>query len=200
MIYLGDNKIGKIYLGDTEIGKVYLGDSLVFQKGGGPTPPPAPANLAGAMNTWYYKKGSTNSVSTYDPNGYGLLKCATSTDVNNWAVYAFDRATTLWSAVNGQTIKVRIKTNTITDCAFGMGIYQSSSTSSLLSSVSKRAGLPDLVLAEDGYYEQTFVCDISDFTVGSLSPGENATFGIYAYSRSTTVNAQIFDAQIYLIS
>lgn len=44
MIYLGDNKIGKLYLGDTEIGKAYLGSDLVFQKGGGPTPPPPPAH------------------------------------------------------------------------------------------------------------------------------------------------------------
>lgn len=35
MIYIGDDKIGKLYFGDDEIGKVYLGDTLVFQKGGG---------------------------------------------------------------------------------------------------------------------------------------------------------------------
>lgn len=42
MIYLGDNKIGKIYLGDIEIGKIYLGNDLVYQAGGPPTPPPTP--------------------------------------------------------------------------------------------------------------------------------------------------------------
>ena len=41
MIYLGDDKIGRLYLGSTEIGKAYLGSDLVFQKGG-PTPPPPP--------------------------------------------------------------------------------------------------------------------------------------------------------------
>ena len=30
-----------MYLGDTEIAKAYLGEDLVFQNGGGPTPPPA---------------------------------------------------------------------------------------------------------------------------------------------------------------
>lgn len=39
MIYLGDDKIGRLYLGGTEIGKAYLGSDLVFQKGG-PTPAP----------------------------------------------------------------------------------------------------------------------------------------------------------------
>ena len=39
MSYIGNNKIGKMYLGDTEIAKAYLGDDLVYQNGGGPTPP-----------------------------------------------------------------------------------------------------------------------------------------------------------------
>lgn len=38
MIYLGDDKIGKIYLGEDKIGKIYLGSNLVYQSG----PPPAP--------------------------------------------------------------------------------------------------------------------------------------------------------------
>lgn len=39
MSYIGNNKIGKMYLGGTEIAKAYLGDDLVYQNGGGPTPP-----------------------------------------------------------------------------------------------------------------------------------------------------------------
>lgn len=42
MIYLGDDKIGRLYLGSTEIGKAYLGSDLVFQKGSGPGPTPLP--------------------------------------------------------------------------------------------------------------------------------------------------------------
>lgn len=42
MSYLGTTKIGKIYLGSTALGKVYLGSDLVYQTGGGPTPPPGP--------------------------------------------------------------------------------------------------------------------------------------------------------------
>lgn len=32
MLYMGNEKIGKVYLGDTAIGKIYLGDKLVYQK------------------------------------------------------------------------------------------------------------------------------------------------------------------------
>lgn len=39
MSYIGTTKIGKMFLGNTEIAKVYLGTDLVFQNGGGPTPP-----------------------------------------------------------------------------------------------------------------------------------------------------------------
>lgn len=39
MIKLGTDNIGKIYLGETEIGKVYLGEDLIYEVGGGPTPP-----------------------------------------------------------------------------------------------------------------------------------------------------------------
>ena len=40
MSYFGTQKLARIPFGDTEIAKAYLGDTLVFQKGGGPTPPP----------------------------------------------------------------------------------------------------------------------------------------------------------------
>lgn len=39
MSYIGTTKIGGMYLGSVEIAKAYLGTDLVFQKGGGPTPP-----------------------------------------------------------------------------------------------------------------------------------------------------------------
>lgn len=47
MSYIGSTKIGKLYLGAQEINKAYLGNTLVFQKGGGPTPPgPDPGDLS----------------------------------------------------------------------------------------------------------------------------------------------------------
>lgn len=40
--YLGSNGIGKLYLGGTEIAKAYLGSTLIYESGGGPTPPIEP--------------------------------------------------------------------------------------------------------------------------------------------------------------
>lgn len=39
MSYIGTNSIGKLLLGTTEMAKAYLGTQLVYQSGGGPTPP-----------------------------------------------------------------------------------------------------------------------------------------------------------------
>lgn len=39
MIKLGNTDIGKLYLGNTEIEKAYLGEDLIYEVGGGPTPP-----------------------------------------------------------------------------------------------------------------------------------------------------------------
>lgn len=199
MIYLGDDKIGKLYLGGTEIGKAYMGSDLVFQKGGGTTPP-TPVNLAGNIQNWYYHKGSTNSIAQWDERGYGVLRCSTDADVSNYQVWTADNATTLWSSVNGKTILIRVKASSITTTAiFSIGIYQNSSITSLGSEYARRAALLNWTLAEDGYYEQTFVCDISNFTYGSLTPGVDATFGLNCYSLSKTTYQQIWDAQIYKV-
>lgn len=168
--------------------------------GSGPTPPPPPTNLAGPVQSWYYKKGSSSSVSQWDSRGYGVLKCGTANDLNNFAVWTVDRATTLWSTVNGKTVLIRIKTSSITDGLFTIGIYQDANITSIANAYVLRAGLSNLTLAADGYYEQTFVCNISNFTIGSLTPGANATFGLNCYSLSRTNYEQIFDAKIYIVS
>lgn len=198
MIKYGVNNIGKIFFGSNTIGKAYLGSNLVYG-GGGPTPP-APINLAGSVDSWVYHKGSSSSICQWDTRGYGVLRCGTSADLNNYAVYTFDCATTLWSAVQGKTLKVRIKTSSLTDGQFTIGIYQNSQLTALSNATALRGGLSNLVLAADGYYEQTFVCDLSNFTLGTLTPGSEATFGLNCFSRSRTNYQQIFDVQIYIVS
>lgn len=169
---------------------------MISAGGSGPTPP-APTNLAGSVDSWVYHKGSSGSVSQWDTRGYGVLRCGTLADVNNYAVYTFDCATTLWSAVQGKTLKVRIKTSSITDGQFTMGIYRNAQLTAMASADVLRAGLGNLTLAADGYYEQTFVCDLSNFTIGTLTPGSGATFGINCFSRSRNNYEQIWDVQIY---
>lgn len=66
MSYLGTTKIGKMYLGNTGIAKAYLGNTLVFQNGGGPTPP-TPANIAyirGGADGQYIDTGITPDNTT----------------------------------------------------------------------------------------------------------------------------------------
>lgn len=56
MLKYGSNNIGKVYLGSNPIGKAYYGSNLVFQKGGGTTPPgPPPTSIA-------YIRGDTDGA------------------------------------------------------------------------------------------------------------------------------------------
>lgn len=154
-------------------------------------------NYADALSGWYLHPN--NSIATHS-NGVIKMKCSTSTDQSNFNVWCADRARTLWSAVNGKTIKVRIKANTvdITVGAFGLGVYQNASITSLGASYARRMGFQeaDWTLASDGWYETTFVCDIASFTYGSLTPGTSATFGLYCYARSLNDYIEISGAQI----
>ena len=51
-----------MYLGNTEISKAYLGNDLVFQKGGGPTPPPTPVLPEGYTALEYIENPLGNSA------------------------------------------------------------------------------------------------------------------------------------------
>lgn len=81
MIYLGDDKIGRLYLGDTEIGKAYLGSDLVFQKGGGPTPAPvthykicgSPTIADGIMTPDTADRGFIYTDQPFDPGTNGWI-------------------------------------------------------------------------------------------------------------------------------
>lgn len=64
MSYLGTTKIGKIYLGSTALGKVYLGSDLVYQTGGGPTPPPGPIPAGAIACEVIYSDGTDSFIPT----------------------------------------------------------------------------------------------------------------------------------------
>lgn len=158
-------------------------------------------NIAATLygSTWTFYAGTSGAIGTQS-NGVVRLKCGTSSDVTNWGTWGADVKKTLWSAVNGMTVKVRVKVNAI-DANYGvfqLGIYQNSSIQSLANQYCKKMSLTttDWVAASDGYYEQTKVLDISNFTQGDLTPGTNSTFGILCYARSTTNIQEIYDVQI----
>lgn len=159
-------------------------------------------NIAATLygSTWTFYAGTSGAIGTQS-NGVIRLKCGTSSDVTNYGTWGADVKKTLWSAVNGKTVKVRIKVNEIDGSNYGLfqlGIYQNSSIQSLGSQYCKKMSLAtaDWVAASDGYYEQTKVLNLSDFTQGSLTPGTNSTFGILCYGRSTTNIQEIYDVQI----
>lgn len=96
MSYLGTTKIGKMYLGNTGIAKAYLGNTLVFQNGGGPTPPP-PTNVAyirGGGDGSYIDTGITPDNTTkvivwarnFQPGGGNLFGSRTSASSNRFCL------------------------------------------------------------------------------------------------------------------
>lgn len=157
-------------------------------------------NYAGAMSAWYMHPASDGVAEVV--NGYARLKCVTSSMQSNYSVWCADRATTLWSALNGKTVKIRIRTNSVDSsiAICGFGIFQSASITSLGSSYVKLKQITksNWTLADDGFLEFTFVCDVANFTTqGSLTPGTNATVGIYGYARALNDYWEVYDAQIY---
>lgn len=162
-------------------------------------------NYAEVLSNWIYHPNNNGGTAAYS-DGKIRMKCGNSSDVSNWSVWVADGKKTLWSAVNGKSVKVRMKVSDYNYAglgAFGLGVYQSSSITSLGASYAKRVSLDgEWTLADDGYYETTsaFVCDIANFTSGTLSPGANATFGLWCYARSTSNYQEIYDVQIYEVT
>ena len=160
------------------------------------------ANLAAPLNNWTYQPYTRGGICRY--NGEAIeMKCGTATDVSSWSIWTIDNKKTMWSAVIGKTIKIRIKCSdqpyTPGIIRAGLGIYQSNSITSLGTSYARRADA-NWVLADDGYWEGSIVCDLANFSIGTLTPGANATFGLYAYSQSNTEYGYIYDVQMYEVT
>ena len=179
---------GTIELGTNTITVSYMGVTTTVSV-------EAVHNYAGALST--YTLHPASSIVEY-VNGTIRMKCTKKEDQTGWGTWAIDNKKTKWSDVNGKTIRIRIKVNDYgsTIGIGGPGIYQSNSINSLANSYCKRASMPSLTLANDGYLECTLVCNISNFTIGSLSPGTNAMFGLFFYARSLTDFFIIYDVEI----
>lgn len=164
-------------------------------------------NYAEALNNWIYHPANNGGTAAYS-DGKIRLKCGNASDLTNWSVWAADGKKTLWSAVEHKSVKIRIKVNDYDNDnlgAFGLGIYQNANISSLGASNALRVGLGaegTWTLAADGYYETTtpFVCEKSNFTAGTLTPGSASTFGIWCYSRSTSQYQEIYDVQVFEVT
>lgn len=75
MLKYGTNTIGKLYFGSNAINKAYYGSSLVFQVGGGPTPPPVPtANYSiygnPSINDYIFTSTTSNDGFIYVPEPF----------------------------------------------------------------------------------------------------------------------------------
>ena len=178
---------GTISEGTNTITVSFLGESDTFTV-------TAVHNYAAQLNNWIYHPWNNGGISRYY-GGAIELRCGNSYDESQYNVWAVDGKKTLWSSVNGKTLKIRFKVNDISLGSFGVGIYQSSSITSLGNEYAKRAGVTPS-LGDDGYYEATIECDIANFTYGSLSPGSSSTFGMFAYSRTTSASVYVYDVQI----
>ena len=165
--------------------------------------PAPPVNIAGDISTFTFHPVSAGSICSYNTSEERIeMKCGSNSEVNGWVIWAVDAKGAMWSDVVGKTVKVRVRVNcnlpTSSVINAGLGVFQNRNINSLNNSTNRRAGM-SWVLAEDGYYEATFTCALANFAIGSLNPGVNATFGLYAYARSTTEIGYIYDCQLYII-
>lgn len=118
MSYIGNNKIGKVYLGNSEIAKAYLGDDLVFQNGGGPTPP-TPTLV---FYDYLYFDGTAYIDTTLVPPENASFRCNFGNETTKGAQRYFG------AAANGAATNLFLNNNTNSTNRNFTAYYQSSSS------------------------------------------------------------------------
>lgn len=151
-------------------------------------------NYAGALSNWTL---STTPTASYSNNRITLKYTQTSVyNNNNFAMWAFDCKTTLWSAIDGKKLRIRV-TEYSTDWS---GVYSNTTPNNraidglaLFASAGatsgndrqKYVGLGDRVLTSTPQtFEYVIDADLSLFTGGSGTPTSNTTFGYTMYNAS----------------
>lgn len=160
-------------------------------------------NYADILLNWLLT--ATPDTAVYD-NGEISLHCRNFTDISNYYVYTADRAKTLWSAVEGKTLKIRLKVR-------GNDFGDYSDTNKLVWSVVIFKNASVTAVSGDNrqkwksftsfaptnnaaWVEDTLTATIANMTGGTGTPTSESTFGINVYSLSLKY-AYIMDAEIY---
>ena len=127
----------------------------------------------------------------------GVITMKTSqTSANNYSMWCFDRAKTLWSAVVGKKLRIRVtkySTDWVGDYSNvnpqnrvidGLAIFQNSTVTSG-SGRQRWVTLGDPVPTSSPYvYEYIFDADVANFTGGTGTPTSSSTFGYSCYDAS----------------
>lgn len=142
---------------------------------------------------------STTPTASYANNMITMKTTQSNADL--FAMWCFDRAKTLWSAVNGKKIRVRItlaSPDWVGDMSqvaprnlvnVGLAIYKNA-TITAGGDRQKYQELEELVLTSEPITrEYIFDCDISNFSSGTGTPTSSSTFGLQVYDCSAnTIN------------
>lgn len=119
----GSSDIGKVKWGSSTIGKIYYGSSLVYQSGGGPTPPqPDPYRVLDGIvfdGNVYYNTGirllgsDTLKFSFKASKTCNVLGCYTTTSATtNYSLYASTSSSAKYLRYNGSTYNSSMTANT----------------------------------------------------------------------------------------
>ena len=147
-------------------------------------------NYADALSNWLLSNAAT---ATY-ADGKITMKTSQQ-NANSYAMWCFDRAKTLWSAVQGKKLRIRMtldspdwvgefsNTNPQNRAINGVAIFSSASASTG-NDRQKFASLSSFVLSASQTLEYVFTADISNFTGGTGTPTSQSTFGLSVYDAS----------------
>ena len=160
-------------------------------------------NYADSLSNWMLT--ATSGTAVYE-NGEISLHCRNSTDISNYYVYTADRAKTLWSAVEGKTLKIRLKVrgNDFGDysdtnkLAWSVVIYKNASVTAVSGDnrLKWKSFTSFAPTNNAAWVEDTLTATIANMTGGTGTPTSESTFGINVYSLSLKY-AYIMDAEIY---
>lgn len=160
-------------------------------------------NYADSLSNWLLT--ATSGTAVYE-NGEISLHCRNSSDISNYNVYTADRAKTLWSAVEGKTLKIRLKVrgddfgdySSTNKLIWAVGIYKNASVTGLSGdSRPKWKNFTSFAPTNNAaWVEDTLTATIANMTGGTGTPTSESTFGLNVYIQSLKY-AYIMDAEIY---
>lgn len=174
---------GTLTAGTSTIAVAYGGKSTSFSVS-------VKHNYATSLANW--RLSGTPGVSYAD--GELSLQCLNSTAYNNYSIWAADiDSGVMWDDVNGKTFKIRVKAKGANfgelsnDNRIIVGAFAWKDNTITSIAAQNRKGKTVVSIAPTGdyvWYEETFVCDLSAFTTGTLTPTSQSTFGGCLTSRS----------------
>lgn len=158
-------------------------------------------NYSDSLSNWVLSGVGTSYASNV------IQLKSTQTNANAYKIWTFDRAKTLWSAVSGKKLRVRISVGSpdwsgdgswsspLNYVAIGVCIFKNSTITSGNDRQKYQSLYSDTITADPMNLEYVFDADVANMSAGSGTPTSSSTFGIMLYNNSANT-VKVYSAEI----